>query len=73
MIGHGLGGRAHIAADPSRPNEPPLDPDLYAERQEMENCFQRIERFRRTALRCEKTLTSFMGFVLLAFPIDWLR
>ncbi|KPQ13260.1 MAG: hypothetical protein HLUCCO18_03680, partial [Rhodobacteraceae bacterium HLUCCO18] len=25
------------------------------------------------ALRCEKTLTGFMGFVFLVSAIDWLR
>ncbi|MFN4241149.1 MAG: IS5/IS1182 family transposase, partial [Erythrobacter cryptus] len=33
----------------------------------------RIKRFRRIALRCEKTLTSFMGFVFLISALDWLR
>ena len=73
LIEHGLGAEAHIQANPSRAIKPPLDPDLYAERHKVENFFQRIKRFRRIALRCEKTLTSFMGFVFLVSAIDWLR
>ena len=66
-------GKAHIQANPSRAIKPPLDPDLYAERHKVENFFQRNKRFRRIALRCEKTLSSFMGFIYLACPLDWLR
>jgi transposase len=68
-----VGAAAHIRANPSRAIKPPLDPDLYAERHKVENFFQRIKRFRRIALRCEKTLTSFMGFVFLVSALDWLR
>ena len=68
-----LGAEAQIQANPSRAIKPPLDPELYAERHKVENFFQRIKRFRRIALRCEKTLTSFMGFVFLVSALDWLR
>lgn len=68
-----LGAEAHIQANPSRALKPPLDADLYAERHKVENFFQRIKRFRRIALRCEKTVTSFMGFVFLVSALDWLR
>ena len=54
LIETGLGAEAHIQANPSRAIKPPLDPDLYAERHKVENFFQRIKRFRRIALRCEK-------------------
>lgn len=64
----GLPGRS--GADNRRP---PVDPDLYAERHKVENFFQRIKRFRRIALRCEKTIPSFMGFVFLVSALDWLR
>jgi transposase len=68
-----LGVQAHIQANPSRAIKPRLDLDLYAERHKVENFFQRIKRFRRIALRCEKTLTSFMGFVFPISALDWLR
>ena len=73
MIEEDLGAQAHIQANPSRAIKPPLDQDLYAERHKVENFFQRIKRFRRIALRCEKTLTNFMGFVFLVCALDWLR
>ena len=68
-----LGAQAHIQANPSRSTKPPLDPDLYAERHKVENFFQRIKRFRRIALRSEKTIPSFMGFVFLVSALDWIR
>ena len=82
-----FGAEAHIQANPSRAIKPSLDPDLYAEHHKvnlrLENSpldcflilliFQRITRFRRIALLCEKTLTSFMGFIVLVSALDWLR
>lgn len=68
-----LEAEAHIQANPSRAIKPPLDPHLYAERHKVENFFQLIKHFRRIALCCEKTLTSFMGFVFLVSALAWLR
>lgn len=68
-----LRAEAHIQANPSRAIKPPLDPDLSAERHKVENFFQGIKRFRRIALRCDKTRTSFLGFVFLISALDWLR
>ena len=34
--------------------------------------FKRIKRFRRTGLRCEKTVSSFRAFVTLACTMTWL-
>ena len=73
LIVDGLGAEAQIQANPSRAIKPTLDPELYAERHKVENFFQRIKRFRRIALRCEKTIPSFMGFVFLVSALDWLR
>lgn len=57
-----LGAQGPIQATPSRAIKPFLDPDLYAKRHKVENFFQRIKRFCRIALRCEKTLAGFMGW-----------
>jgi transposase len=38
----------------------------------VERFFNQIQRFRRIALRCEKTVASFTGFVALACAIAWL-
>ena len=36
-------------------------------------CLDNVKRFRRIALRCEKTIPAFMGFVHLACAMIWLR
>lgn len=73
LIEPGLGAKAQIRANPSRAKKPPLDPDLHAERHTVENFFPQIKRFRRIALRCETTPTSFTGCVFLVCAMDWLR
>jgi transposase len=69
-VSHERGAEAHIEANPSRAIKAPPDPDLYAERHEVEGVFQRIEGFRRIALRCEKTRLNFMGFVFIVSARD---
>ena len=68
-----LGGTAQIKANPSRAVAPPIDWRLYKERHQVECFFNKLKRFRRIALRCEKTITAFMGFVHLACAMIWLR
>ena len=45
---------------------------LYKERHQVECFFNRIKRFRRIALRCEKTVSSFKAFVDLACAMAWI-
>ena len=73
LIECGLGAGTGTRANTSPAIKPPLDPDRCAGRQKVENFFQQIKRFRRIALRCEKTLTSFMGIDALASAPDGLR
>jgi len=73
FIAHDLGATAHIKANPSRTDKPPIDWRLYRERHQVECFFNKLKRFRRIALRCEKTITAFMGFVHLACAMIWLR
>ena len=73
FIADDLGTTAHIKANPSRTIKPPIDWRLYKERQQVECFFNKLKRFRRIALRCEKTITAFMGFVHLACAMIWLR
>ncbi|MEQ3566945.1 IS5/IS1182 family transposase, partial [Brucella melitensis] len=40
---------------------------------QIECFFNKLKRYRRFALRCEKTLTAFLGFVHLACAMTWLR
>ncbi len=45
---------------------------LYKERHLVECFFNRSKRFRRIALRCEKTISSFKAFVDLACAMAWI-
>lgn len=73
LIRNELRAEAQIPSNPSRTRTCPLDRALYAERRLIENFFNFLKRFHRIALRCEKTLAAFMGFVHLAYAMDWLR
>ena len=73
FIAQDLGATAQIKPDPSRSASPPIDWRLYKERHHVERFFNKLKRFRRIALRCEKTLPAFMGFVHLACAMIWLR
>jgi transposase len=73
FIAYNLKATAQIKANPSRATTPPVDWRLYKERHQVECFFNKLKRFRRIALRCEKTITAFMGFVHLACAMIWLR
>lgn len=63
FIADDLGATAHIKANPSRTAKPAIDWHLYKEHHQVECFFNRLKRFCRIALRCEKTISAFMGFV----------
>ena len=67
-----LGAVAHIKCNPTRSAKHPIDWHLYKERHLVECFFNRIKRFRRIALRCEKTFGSFKAFVSLACAMAWI-
>ena len=73
FIAKDLGATAQIKANPSRTKKLPIDWRLYKERHQVECFFNKLKRFRRIALRCEKTLPTFMGFVHLACAMIWPR
>jgi transposase len=73
FIANNLGATAPIKANPSRAGSPPIDWRLYKERHRVECFFNKLKRFRRIALRCEKTITAFMGFVHLTCTMVWLQ
>src|SRR3546814_7213970 len=50
-----LGANAQIKANPGRAIAPPIDWRLYKERHQVECFFNKLKRFRRIALSCEKT------------------
>ncbi len=72
FITHDLGASPQIKANPSRSTVPSIGWALYKERHLVGCFFNRIKRFRRIALRCEKTLSSFKAFVTLACAMAWL-
>lgn len=49
------------------------DQDLYKERNRVENFFKRIKHCRRIATRYDKRAHTFMGFVVLASIMLWLK
>jgi transposase len=61
-----------IKPNPSRSIQPETDWALYKERHLVECFFNRIKRFRRIALRCEKTISSFKAFIDLACAMAWI-
>ena len=67
-----LGATAQIKQNPSRSGSKLIDWALSKERNLVERFFNRIKRFRRIALRCEKTAGAFNGFVSLACAMAWL-
>jgi transposase len=72
VIAEQLGAEAVIPSNPSRAGAIPMDEELYKERHLIECFFNKIKRFRRIALRCEKTLASFRAFVMIACTMVWL-
>ena len=72
FIAQTLNATAHIKRNPTRREDRPIDWALYKERHLVECFFNRIKRFRRIALRCEKTVSSFEAFVNIACAMAWL-
>ncbi|SCM75463.1 transposase (fragment) [uncultured Pleomorphomonas sp.] len=72
FIAKDLAAKAQIKANPTRKRIPPIDWALYKERHQIECFFNKLKRFRRISLRCEKTI-AFMGFVHFACAMIWLK
>ena len=72
FIAEELGATAQIKQNPTRTAQQAIDWALCKERHLVECFFNRIKRFRRIALRCEKTVSSFRAFVSLACAMTWL-
>lgn len=72
FIANDLRASAQIKQNPTRTAKQPIDWTLYKERHLVECFFNKIKRFRRIALRCEKTVSSFSAFVSLACAMVWL-
>ena len=72
IIAEDLGAKARIKRNPSRRKDRPIGWMLYRERHPVECFFNRIKRFRRIALRCGKTVSSFKAFVNIACVMAWI-
>ncbi len=72
FIADDLGATAQIKQNPSRSGTKAIDWDLYKERNLVERFLNKTRCLRRIALRCEKTVASFTGFVALACAMAWL-
>ena len=51
----------------------PVDDHVYALRNRIERCFNRLKNWRRLATRYDKTADSYLGFVLIAAVRLWTR
>jgi transposase len=51
----------------NRKVQEPIDGFLYALRNMVERCFNKLKQSRRLATRYDKTASSFLGFVLIAY------
>lgn len=72
VIDEQLGAVAVIPSNPSRAGALAMDEEIYKERHLIECFFNKIKRFRRISLRCEKTLAPFKAFVNIACAMVWL-
>jgi transposase len=67
------GGDPVIPPRRHRKRQHAYDKALYKERNRVENFFKRIKQCRRIATRYDKLAETFMGFVVLASIMLWLR
>jgi len=67
------GGDPVIPPRRHRKRQHAFDRDLYKERNRVERFFKRIKHYRRIATRYDKLAETFMGFVVLASIMLWLR
>jgi transposase len=67
------GGQPVIPPRGHRRHKHAYDRDLYKERNRVENFFKRIKHYRRIATRYDKLAHTFMGFIVLASIMLWLK
>ena len=66
------GGVAVVPARRSRKIRETVDGHIYALRNRIERCFNRLKNARRVATRYDKTAASFLGFVQIASIRLWI-
>ena len=67
------GGVAMIPTKRNRLVHLPVDADIYALRNMVERCFNKLKNARRLATRYDKTADSYLGFVHLVSIRLWMR
>ena len=67
------GGDPVVPPSRCRKRKHAYDKALYKERNRVENFFKRIKHCRRIATRYDKLAHNFMGFVVLASIMLWLK
>jgi transposase len=67
------GGDPVVPPKRNRKRQHAYDKALYKERNRVERFFSRIKQCRRIATRYDKLAETFMGFVILASIMLWLR
>jgi transposase len=69
----GRGGVAMIPTKRNRLVQLPVDADIYALRNMIERCFNKLKNARRLATRYDKTADSYLGFVHIISIRLWVR
>jgi len=67
------GGTAVIPARKSRLRKEPIDGFIYALRNLIERCFNKLKNARRLATRYDKTAASYLAFVEIAAARLWFK
>lgn len=67
------GGAAVIPTRRSRKQQRPVDDFIYALRNRIERCINRLKNARRLATRYDKTATSYLGFIEIVSARLWFR
>jgi transposase len=67
------GGDPVVPPKRNRKRQHAYDKPLYKERNRVERFFSRIKHYRRIATRYDKLAQTFMGFVILASIMLWLK
>lgn len=68
-----LGAKAVIPSNRTRKVLIAHDVEAYRARNRIECCFSKLKHFRRFATRYDRRAVHFLGFVLLAAAIIWMR
>jgi transposase len=67
------GGIAIIPTRKNRKPQIPVDGHVYALRNRIERCFNRLKNARRLATRYDKTAASYLGFVQIVSIRLWIK